>query len=121
MEISKLILDRPLTARRPGPARRSEGTLTRTFVLRNRLGLHCRAAAHLAETLRRHGCVVTVSNGDSSSDGRDILSLLSLAAGYGARLTFRVTGKDAPEAMHALEHLFESNFAGAYPPGTRAK
>lgn len=88
--------------------------IRQTLVLLNRQGLHCRPASLLVKTLGDFNCNVTVESGGTLVDGRSILGLLSLAAGYGTRLTFVVSGPEAMEAMVVIRTLFESNFAGAY-------
>ncbi|HTQ50104.1 MAG TPA: HPr family phosphocarrier protein [Candidatus Acidoferrales bacterium] len=85
-----------------------------TLVLLNRQGLHCRPAALFVKTLADFNCKMTVECRGVQVDGRSILGLLSLAAGYGTRLTFVASGPDAEVAMTAIRHLFADNFAGAY-------
>ena len=92
---------------------RQEG-LRETFILKNRQGLHCRPAALLVRTLVGFQCRVTVESNGADANARSIFELMGLAAGYGSRLTFAVTGRDAPAAMAALRRLFESDFAEAY-------
>ena len=49
-----------------------------------------------------------MGRGDEWVSGRSILSLLSLAAGPGARLRVRAVGEDAPAAVEALGRLLEN-------------
>ena len=51
---------------------------------------------------------IEVGRGDEWVDGRSVLSLLSLAAGYGTDLRIRATGRDATEAVDALGRLLEA-------------
>jgi phosphocarrier protein HPr len=88
--------------------------IRQTLVLLNHQGLHCRPAALLVQTLEDFNCKVIVESHGTLVDGRSILGLLSLAAGFGTRITFVVTGPEAKEAMAAIQQLFEKSFAGAY-------
>jgi phosphocarrier protein HPr len=91
-----------------------EGVVKRTFIIQNPRGLHCRPAALLIKTFEDFPCKVTVEGPGASANGRSILQLLSLAAGYETKLTFVLTGRDAKEAMAAVQRVFEDNFAEAY-------
>lgn len=88
--------------------------LQQTFVLRNPKGLHCRPDALFVKTLKPFNCQVIVKSPRTLADGRSILGLLSLAAGYGTRLTVIVIGPDAKPAMMAIQRLFDFNSAHAY-------
>jgi phosphocarrier protein len=98
------------------PANPKNGAaVTRTFVLANRLGLHARPSAAIVKTLKHYESQVHVSCNGEIANARSILGLLSLAAGYNAKLTFTAMGPDATHAMQSLQHLFTSNFEEAYP------
>jgi len=84
------------------------------FVMPNRLGLHCRPAALLINTLKGMVCQVTVQSGGEAANGRSIFDLMSLAVGYQTKLTVTITGPDAKKAMTAIQRLFDTKFADAY-------
>lgn len=86
----------------------------RTFILKNRQGLHARPAALLVLTLRPFECDVQVQNRDEVANAVSLLGLLTLAANYGSELTFTAKGTNATEALNAVAKLFENNFAAAY-------
>ena len=88
--------------------------IRRTFLLRNINGLHARPAALLVRRLAPFQCEVTVESGGAEADARNVLELLSLAAGYTTKLAFTATGKDAADALEAVRQLFDSNFSEAY-------
>jgi phosphocarrier protein HPr len=90
------------------------GPQRRTLLLQNRQGLHHRPAMLLIKTLKRFHSPVSVEVDGFIVDGRNILGLLSLAAGPGSKFTFTATGEDANEALDALQRVFEHNFAAAY-------
>lgn len=41
---------------------------------------------------------------------------MALAAGFGSRMTFIITGSEAARAMAAVQRLFETQFEEAYAP-----
>lgn len=96
-----------------GPA---EPTLRQTFAMTNRNGLHARPCALLVKTLRPFACDVKVEHGDATASGNSILGLMALAAGFGSRMTFIITGSEAARAMAAVQRLFETQFEEAYAP-----
>ena len=81
-----------------------------TVEIKNRLGLHLRAASTLAQALRQFNATVKLSNGIQEVNARSVTSLMMLGAGQGTRLKARAEGVDAQEALSALKSLFESRF-----------
>jgi phosphocarrier protein len=78
--------------------------------IKNRLGLHARAAAkfvHLASRYRAH---IQVSRAGRSVDGKSIMGILLLAAAFGTRIEISAEGSDEQEALSALCQLVESGF-----------
>lgn len=82
----------------------------RVVEVRNRLGLHARAAARFVHTANRFRARVSVSRGGRSMDGKSILGILLLAAGQGTQLELSAEGDDSAEALAALVALVESGF-----------
>jgi phosphotransferase system HPr (HPr) family protein len=81
-----------------------------TLEIKNRLGLHLRAASTLAQALRQFSSAVTLSNGAQEVNARSVTSLMMLGAAQGTKLKARAQGSDAQEALAALKSLFESRF-----------
>lgn len=88
--------------------------VSQTFILRNRFGLHCRPCAMLVKALKNFGCTVKVECNGGMADGKSIIGLLCLAAGYGSKLRFELRGTDAKAALTVVQSIFDNNFAGAY-------
>jgi len=82
----------------------------RTFVLNVKQGLHARPCAMLVKTLQPYRLSVEVEAHGEKASGTSILGLMSLAAGFGSRITFTIVGNQAPEAMELVDALFKSNF-----------
>jgi phosphocarrier protein len=79
-------------------------------VVRNRLGLHARAAAQFVKTAERFRAEITVEVGRQRVNGKSIMGLLMLAASQGTILTLRAQGEDGSAALHALVALVEAQF-----------
>ena len=89
-------------------------TMSETFVVNLKHGLHARPCALMVKTLRPFKCEVVVEANGERASGHSIMSLMALAAGPGTAITFRMTGLDAPVAMAAVSRLFQTHFADAY-------
>jgi phosphocarrier protein HPr len=78
------------------------------FTIRNRLGLHARAAALLVKTANRFEAQVIIEKDGLEVNGKSIMGILMLAASKGSRITLRVDGKDSAQAIRALGELIEN-------------
>jgi phosphocarrier protein len=81
-----------------------------TFTIRNRLGLHARAAALLVKTANCYVSNVTIEKDGLEVNGKSIMGILMLAASKGTRITLKVGGKDSAQAMQTLGKLIENRF-----------
>jgi phosphotransferase system HPr (HPr) family protein len=84
--------------------------IRRSLRIRNRLGLHARAAARFVHTASRFRSQVTASRNGRTMDGKSILGILLLAAPQGTEIELAVDGSDEVEAMAALEALVADGF-----------
>ena len=84
--------------------------LSRTFRIKNRLGLHARAAAAFVQTANRFSANVKVLKDGYEVNGKSILGVLSLAAAWGTDIEVITHGEDAEEALNLLGELIESGF-----------
>ena len=84
--------------------------IRRSLRIRNRLGLHARAAARFVHTAGRFRSQVTASRNGRTMDGKSILGILLLAAPQGTEIELAVDGPDEAEAMAALEALVADGF-----------
>jgi phosphotransferase system HPr (HPr) family protein len=80
-------------------------------VVRNPQGLHARPADALVKTALRFVSRIELVKDSERVDGKSILSILTLAAEEGTKLSIEATGDDAEEAVEALAGLFARNFA----------
>lgn len=87
------------------------GRVVKKLEIKNKLGLHARAAALLVQTVNRFSAEVTLSKGDGqTTDGRSIMGVLTLAAPQGSKIQVEARGKDAAQAVRAIERLIEKKF-----------
>jgi phosphocarrier protein len=84
--------------------------IRRELRIRNRLGLHARAAARFVHTASRFRSRVTAGRDGRVMDGKSILGILLLAASQGTAIEVTAEGDDEAGAMDALAALVESGF-----------
>lgn len=84
--------------------------IEKTLTLKNRLGLHARAAAKLVHVTGGFSSRVLLVRDGEEVDGKSILGLLLLAAGKGTPIVFRVEGSDEVAALAAIEDLVDRRF-----------
>ncbi len=79
-------------------------TVTREIVIRNRLGLHARAAAQFVKTAGRFRAEIVVETRRQKVNGKSIMGLLLLGAAQGTTLTLRAAGEDGGGAEAGVRH-----------------
>ena len=84
--------------------------LSKTFTIKNKLGLHARAAAALVQTTSRFLSDIKIIKDGVVADGKSILGILSFAASKGTSITVLTDGEDADIALNTIEELIESGF-----------
>jgi phosphocarrier protein len=85
-------------------------TLTRSLTIKNRLGLHARAAGELVKVTTRFRAAVEIAKAGQAVDGKSILGLMMLAAAQGSRIDVSVSGDDAEAALAAIEDVVGRGF-----------
>jgi phosphocarrier protein len=81
-----------------------------TFTIKNRLGLHARAAALLVKTANKFASEVTIEKDGLEVNGKSIMGILMLAASKGTKITLKVEGRDSIQALQTLGRLIENKF-----------
>jgi phosphocarrier protein len=84
--------------------------IRRGLTIRNRLGLHARAAARFVHTASRFRSRVTAGRDGRTMDGKSILGILLLSASQGTVIEVTAEGEDEEAAMEALAALVERGF-----------
>ena len=85
--------------------------LTKEFTITNKLGLHARPAAMFVKVSSAHQSEIWVEKDDEQVNGKSIMGLMMLAAGFGSKLTVTAEGADAEQAMAQIEALIASGFS----------
>ena len=85
-------------------------TAEREFDIRNRLGLHARAAAQLVRLANQFSSEIRVVKDGVEVNGKSIMGVLMLAAPKDTRILVRASGPDAEEALAAIGALIDRKF-----------
>jgi phosphocarrier protein HPr len=80
------------------------------FLVKNKLGLHARAAAKLTQLASRFPCEVMVTNGDQRVNAKSVMGLLLLCGAKGTELLVEADGDSAEEALRAIGELIDGRF-----------
>ena len=85
-------------------------TISRELFIRNRLGLHARAAIKLVELAQSFEAVITITNGANSATADSVMGLLMLDSAQGQKIMVNAEGQDAQSALIAVANLIEAGF-----------
>ena len=85
-------------------------TAEREFDIRNRLGLHARAAAQLVRLANQFSSEIQVVKDGVEVNGKSIMGVLMLAAPKDTRVLVRASGADAEAALEAIGALIDRKF-----------
>jgi phosphocarrier protein HPr len=87
--------------------------ISRTFTIRNKLGLHARPSAQLTQTASRFQSEVFIAKDGRRVNAKSIMGVMMLAAGVGSDVIVETTGPDEEDAMQAVGALIEGGFGEA--------
>ncbi|EAR54519.1 putative phosphocarrier protein NPr [Photobacterium sp. SKA34] len=85
-------------------------TVQRELFIKNRLGLHARAAIKLVELAQSFTAVITLSNTDVSATADSVMGLLMLDSAQGQKIMVSAEGSDEVSALNAISALIEAGF-----------
>ena len=88
--------------------------ITKEIKITNRLGLHARPAAMVAQTAANFDCDIKIAKGKVEINAKSIMGVMMLAAEYGSTLQLTFDGKDEKQADEAISQLFANNFNEEY-------
>jgi phosphocarrier protein HPr len=91
-------------------------TVESAVKIRNRLGMHARAAVKFVQVANRFQAEVRVVKDDTEANGKSIMGLLTLVAAHGVSITLVCEGDDAERALAALVELIGSGFGEGVDP-----
>lgn len=84
--------------------------IIKSFEIRNKLGLHARAAAKLVKTTSAYQADIFFEREGIEVNGKSLLGILNLACPKGSIISVRAEGLDADLAMEELRILIEDKF-----------
>ena len=84
--------------------------LKKKITIKNKLGMHARAAVKFVNVANRFSSSVKVEKDGDEIDGKSILGILTLAAVQGTEIVLKVSGEDEDSALSALVGLINNNF-----------
>jgi len=87
-----------------------EGAYSKSFEVRNKLGLHARAAAQFVRVSSKYDSDVRIKKDGYEVDGKSILGVLSLAAIKGTTIEIVTEGDDSQQAFQEISALIECGF-----------
>lgn len=76
----------------------------------NKLGLHARASAKLAQLATQYPCEIWLSRNGKRVNAKSIMGVMMLAAAKGSTLVIETEGEREEEAMAALLTLINDYF-----------
>ena len=82
----------------------------RSFVIRNKLGLHARAAALLVKQANQFASDIKIEKDGLEVNAKSIMGVMMLAAAKDSTVTLKAQGPDSREALNALGKLFKNKF-----------
>lgn len=76
----------------------------------NKLGLHARASAKLAQLAGQFECEIFVGKNCTKVNAKSIMGLMMLAAGKGTTIMIETDGADEEDALKKIIALIEDKF-----------
>jgi phosphocarrier protein HPr len=86
------------------------GEVRRTLKIRNKLGLHARAAVKFVQLAGQFQSEIKVGRNGQEANGKSIMGLLTLVAAWGVDIDIAAAGPDAEAAIEALTALIGRGF-----------
>ncbi len=77
------------------------------IIIKNKSGLHARPISNFVNAASTYKSEIFVIKDGNKINGKSVLSLLTLAAGFNCKLTISVDGEDEEEALDILSKLLE--------------
>lgn len=88
----------------------------RDVKIRNRLGMHARAAVKFVQLANRFRSDVKVLKDGNEANGKSIMGLLTLVAAHGTSMSLICEGEDAEAMVAALAELVDGGFGEGIDP-----
>ena len=81
-----------------------------TYLVRNRLWLHARAATKLATLASRFPCEVSISRDGQAANAKSVMGVLLLCCAKGTKLMVEADGEQSDLAVQEIGKLIDGGF-----------
>jgi phosphocarrier protein HPr len=81
-----------------------------TFQVKNRLGLHARAATKLVQLASSFPCDIVISRSGQSANAKSVMGVLLLCGSQGSQLDIEANGPGSEQAVQRLGELIDGRF-----------
>jgi phosphocarrier protein len=81
-----------------------------TFEVRNKLGLHARAATKLVQLATKFPCDIVISRAGQSANAKRVMGVLLVCGSKGTKLDVEARGDDAEKAVSEIGKLIFERF-----------
>ncbi len=81
-----------------------------TFEVRNKLGLHARAATKLVQLASRFPCEISLSRAGQAANAKSVMGVLLLCGSKGTELEVQAEGPQAEDAVAQIGELITNRF-----------
>ena len=85
-------------------------TVRGTFEVKNKLGLHARAATKLVQLATRFPCEIVISRAGQAANAKSVMGVLLLCGSKGTSLDIEATGESAEQAVDEIGRLIDGRF-----------
>ena len=85
-------------------------SVSKNLVIKNRKGLHARAAAAFVKIAEKYDACIEVEKSGQKVSGCSIMGLMLLAAAMGTTITIFADGQDEEDAINELSKLVDDKF-----------
>jgi len=85
-------------------------TVRGTFEVKNKLGLHARAATKLVQLATRFPCEIVISRAGQAANAKSVMGVLLLCGSKGTSLDIEATGEKAEQAVSEIGKLIDGRF-----------
>ncbi len=85
-------------------------SVSKNLVIKNRKGLHARAAAAFVKIAEKYDACIEVEKSGQKVSGCSIMGLMLLAAAMGTTITIYADGQDEEDAINELSKLVDDKF-----------
>lgn len=80
------------------------------FEVKNKLGLHARAATKLVQLASTFPCEIVLSRAGQSANAKSVMGVLLLCGSQGTKLDVEASGDRAEEAIQRIGELIDGKF-----------